>query len=227
MAQGRASALTDLHGLSPAGGSNDETLTLRAVARAKEGDRHAIRYLYSRYSDAVRRYSISLLRDPDAADDVVQTTFLKLLTKIDRYEPRDVPFEAWLLRVARNVALDEMRRRKAAPSTEVLDHDAALEDMGTERLGTLRAALAKIPPNQREVLVLRHLVGLSSAEIADRLETTEAAVRTLHQRARTNLKLALHMTGGPQLQPLGNAWIGEDLRRMRFARRRPVVEVVA
>jgi RNA polymerase sigma-70 factor, ECF subfamily len=217
-AQGPARAPKD--GRRPRmGRTEDELRTLQAVARAKDGDRMAVRYLYSRYSDTVRRYAAALLRDTDAADDVVQTTFLKLLTKIDRYEPRSVPFEAWLLRVTRNVALDEVRRRAAHPQAPVLETDApTTEAPAAERNGTLRAALGHLPQGEREVLLLRHLVGLNDDEIATRLGTDATEVQRTHRRAQTRLKFALAGTAKAD----SDAPVFGGSR----ARRRPLIQVM-
>jgi RNA polymerase sigma-70 factor (ECF subfamily) len=200
------------------GRTEDELQTLQAVARAKEGDRMAIRFLYSRYSDTVRRYAAALLRDGDAADDVVQTTFLKLLTKIDRYEPRAVPFEAWLLRVTRNVALDEVRRRQAHPHTQVLETDAPAPELAPERNATLRAALGHLPQDEREVLLLRHLVGLNDDEIAIRVGSDPGEVVRTHRRAQARLRSALAAAAGKDADtPVVGA---------SRARRRPLIQVM-
>src|SRR3954447_5991359 len=66
------------HQRTPAREATHEAWTLQAVARAKQGDRSAVRYLYNRHAPTVRHYAASLLRDADLVDDVVQTTFLKL-----------------------------------------------------------------------------------------------------------------------------------------------------
>ena len=86
-----------------------------AVARAKEGDREAVRFLYLRYADNVYGYVRSIVRDDYEAEDVTQHVFAKLMTVIGKYEERDVAFSAWILRVARNVAVDHMRQRRADP----------------------------------------------------------------------------------------------------------------
>jgi RNA polymerase sigma-70 factor, ECF subfamily len=216
-AQGPARAPKD--GRRPRmGRTEDELQTLQAVARAKEGDRMAIRFLYSRYSETVRRYAAALLRDGDAADDVVQTTFLKLLTKIDRYEPRTVPFEAWLLRVTRNVALDEVRRRQAHPHSPILDNDAPAPELAPERNATLRAALGHLPQEEREVLLLRHLVGLNDDEIAIRVGSEPAEVVRTHRRAQARLRSALSAAAGkdPDAPVVGAS----------RARRRPLIQVM-
>ena len=83
-----------------------------AVARAQAGDNEAIRFLYIRYKDNVYGYVLSFVRDPHEAEDVTQHVFLKLMSVIHKYQPREVPFTSWLLRVARNVSLDHLRQRR-------------------------------------------------------------------------------------------------------------------
>ncbi len=96
-----------------------ERLVLTAVARAKDGDADALRFLYLRYADNVYGYVCSIVRDEHEAEDVTQQIFAKLLTAIDRYEPRQVPFSAWILRVAHNAAIDHVRMRRPVPVEEV------------------------------------------------------------------------------------------------------------
>ena len=170
----------------------DRTVS-RAVARAKEGDREAVRFLYLRYADNVYGYVRSIVRDDYEAEDVTQHVFAKLMTVIGKYEERDVAFSAWIIRVARNVALDHMRQRRPIPSEEVREprvHDEG--ETSQHRSLILRDALRTLPDEQREVLVLRHLVGLSPGEIAGRLGRTEPSIHGLHHRGRGTLRSVLH-----------------------------------
>jgi RNA polymerase sigma-70 factor (ECF subfamily) len=168
----------------------DDARVRGAVARAKKGDREAAGFLYERYASHVRHYAHWMLRDPDAAEDVTQTVFLRLLTKIHLYQPRAAPFETWLLRVARNVALDEVRRRRMEVGREPYSHEAPAID--NDGLGpALRAALESLPTAQRQVVILRLLLGLSAAETAGRLERTEASVNNLQHRGRQHLRRVL------------------------------------
>jgi RNA polymerase sigma-70 factor, ECF subfamily len=175
-----------------------------AVRRAQLGDGDALRFLYLRYAASVRRCAAALLQDADAAEDVVQTTFLKLLTRLSSYEPREVPFEAWLLRVARNTALDECRRRRARPACAPLEGDTGLgrtaED-AAERAAELAAALRSLPADEAKVLVLRHLVGLSRTETAARMQRTETAVDRLQARARAGVGRALRQGAAGRSRP--------------------------
>ena len=94
--------------------SNQEAVT-RAVIAAKAGDMDAVRFLYLRYKDNVYGFVLSMVREPHEAEDITQQVFMKLMSSIHKYEPRAVPFMAWILRVARNVAIDHLRQR-AGPS---------------------------------------------------------------------------------------------------------------
>jgi RNA polymerase sigma-70 factor, ECF subfamily len=175
------------------GTAHERRVVAQAVSRAKAGDQEALRFLYVRYADNVYGYVRSIVRDDYEAEDVTQHVFAKLITALPKYEAREVPFAAWILRVARNVALDHVRRRRAIPCEEVRELDARRDDQSDaqETSLTLREALDDLPEDQREVIVLRHLVGLSPGEIADRLGRTEPSIHGLHHRGRGALRSAL------------------------------------
>jgi RNA polymerase sigma-70 factor, ECF subfamily len=170
----------------PSGASPE--LTSQAAARAKAGDMSALDFLYVRFADDVCGYVDSIVRDHHAAEDITQNVFAKLMTAIQKYEPRDVPFAAWILRVSRNAALDYLRARRQIPVEEVRKDDEGDEQIGFERSSCLRDALWRLPEEQREVLVLRHLAGLSPSEIASRLGKTEGSIHGLHHRGRAALQ---------------------------------------
>jgi RNA polymerase sigma-70 factor (ECF subfamily) len=163
----------------------------RAIARAKEGDASALHFLYVRYADDVCGYVHSIVRDWHEAEDITQSLFAKLLTKIQRYEQRQVPFSAWILRVARNAALDHVRSRRQIPFDEIRTSDESHDQARLERYHSILEALDRLPDEQRAVLVMRHVVGLSPVEIANRMKKTESAVHGLHHRGRGALKAAL------------------------------------
>jgi len=167
-----------------------EALVLAAVARAKEGDDDALRFLYLSYADNVYGYVCSIVRDEYEAEDVTQQIFAKLMTALGRYEPRVVPFSAWILRVAHNAAIDHVRARRPVPLAEVHPPDAAGDDGAgsRERFADLRLALDALPEEQRDVIVLRFLVGLSPREIAERIGRSEDAVHGLQHRGRRRLR---------------------------------------
>jgi RNA polymerase sigma-70 factor, ECF subfamily len=173
------------------GEEHDTRALARAIDRAKEGDRDAIRFLYVRYADNVYGYVRSIVRGDHEAEDVTQEVFLKLIGAIRKYERKSVPFSAWLLRVARNVALDHIRRSRTTPCEEVRGADESSDGSVSERSRDLREAFESLPDEQRTVLMLRHVVGLSPGEIAERLGRTEASVHGLHHRGRRVLRAQL------------------------------------
>ncbi|HZC13790.1 MAG TPA: sigma-70 family RNA polymerase sigma factor [Thermoleophilaceae bacterium] len=163
----------------------------RAVVALKQGDRSALHFLYVRYADDVRGLVRSIVRDEHEAEDITHNVFAKLITAIHRYEPREVPFAAWILRVSRNAALDHLRASRQIPVEEVRTSDEAHEQAGFDRSQSLREAFNRLPQDQREVLVLRHIAGLSPGEIARRIGKTESSVHGLHHRGRSALQAAL------------------------------------
>jgi RNA polymerase sigma-70 factor (ECF subfamily) len=169
----------------------DARMVSLAVARGKEGDREAIRFLYVRYSHNIYGYVRSIVRDEHEAEDVTQQVFAKLITVVHKYDERGVPFFAWLLRLAHNAAIDHLRRRVAMPVEEVRSSDEHADGRGAEGLDAVGTALAALPEDQRKVVVLRHLVGLTPAEIADQLGRTENAIHGLHHRGRRALQREL------------------------------------
>lgn len=176
-------------------GSSDSSMVQRAVALSKEGDAEGVHFLYVRYADDVLRYVNSFVKDHHEAEDITQNVFAKLITVIGKYQPQEVPFTAWILRVARNAALDHLRAKRAIPTEEVRVADTGRAELGHERSRDLRHALEQLPEDQREVLVLRHIVGLSPTEIADTLGKTESSIHGLHHRGRSTLQSNLRLLG--------------------------------
>jgi RNA polymerase sigma-70 factor (ECF subfamily) len=161
-----------------------------AIARAQAGDMNALHFLYVRYADGVYGHVNSIVRDDHAAEDVTQDVFVELLPAIKKYEQRAVPFAGWLLRVARNAALDHLRSRRQIPCEDGWVSDAGNDQLSSDRLRSLRAAFDSLREDQREVLILRHVAGLTPGEIADVLGKTESTVHGLHHRARRAVKEA-------------------------------------
>ena len=171
-------------------------LVSRAVKQAQAGDRQALGFLYAHYADNVYGYVRSIVHDHHEAEDVTQHVFAKLIHVIGKYEERDVPFFAWILRVARNVAVDHIRRQRTIPVEEVRTSDEGGGDpAGGGRMNDLRDALSTLPHDQREVLVLRHFAGLSPTEIATRTGRSEGSIHGLHHRGRKALKAELTSRG--------------------------------
>jgi RNA polymerase sigma-70 factor, ECF subfamily len=166
------------------------------VARAKQGDRQAVRFLYLRYADNVFGYARSIVRNEHDAEDIVQQVFTRMLTAIQNYEERSVPFSAWLLRIAHNMSIDHIRRRSSVceePEVMAAPETPAVESHHLR--DAIRDALSELPDPQREIVVLRHVAGLSPREIAERLGRSEDSVHGLHHRGRRALQAALTQAG--------------------------------
>jgi RNA polymerase sigma-70 factor (ECF subfamily) len=169
----------------------DELRTRRVVGAARAGDRDAMAELYVLHAPAVHAHVLRVVRDLDDADDVTQQVFAKLLTGLDRYRPGEAPFIVWVLRVARNTAIDHVRRTRPVPVDDV-EQTRARDDQGADEVrSALRAALALLPQGQRDVLLLTHLVGLAPSEIAAVLGCSVRAVHGLHYRGRVAVRATL------------------------------------
>ncbi len=173
----------------------ERRLVDRAVARAKAGDREGIRFLYDRYSADVYRFVRSIVGDEHDAEDVTQTVFLKLISVIGRYRREAVPFAAWLIRVARNAAIDHLRERRPVPCEEIRASTPDPFEGNEQRLADLKDAMAGVQRKQREVVLLRQVCGLAPREIAARLGKSEGAVHGLHHRGRRAVQAGLSERG--------------------------------
>jgi len=170
---------------------NDDRLLARAITQAKQGDDSALHFLYARYADDIFGYVRSIVRDYHEAEDVTQNVFVKLPKAIQKYEAREVPFAAWILRVARNASLDYVRARRLVPCEELRTRDESYDMIGFDRWHCLKEALDGLPEDQREVLILRHIAGLSPREIAQLVGKTEGSIHGLHHRGRGALQATL------------------------------------
>ena len=166
-------------------------LVLKAVSGAQQGDNDALRFLYVRYADNLYGYICSIIRDEHDAEDLTQQVFIKLPTILHKYQARDVPFSAWILRVARNLAVDHLRARRAVPCEEIRGGDESFDDSFHERSRCLQHALNELPEDQREVLIMRHILGMSPGEIARSLGKSEGSVHGLHHRGRGTMRRVL------------------------------------
>lgn len=191
----------------------EPSISLEAL---KAGDPEAFAALVDAYSGMIYRLALKMLNDPDAAEDVLQETFIKAYRHIGRFDGRS-RLGTWLYRIATNEALMMLRRRR--PEVVSLDEppagDAALSEprqivdwcclpeeelLSQEAREYLERAVQQLSPALRSVFVLRDIEGLSTRETAEVLNISEAAVRTRLSRARL------------QLRELLSAYFGERLR---------------
>lgn len=164
---------------------------VRLIREAVEGDQAAFATLYRQSVSTVSRYVGAILHDQARTEDAVAQTFVAAWQQLPRLrEPER--FDAWLLRIAHNRAIDELRRRTAQP-LETAEWVAAPAEQGPERasetresLRLVRAALLALLDEQREAVVLRHVAGLRQEEIARQMgRSVEASRALLHRGLRT------------------------------------------
>jgi RNA polymerase sigma-70 factor (ECF subfamily) len=168
------------------------------VAAAEEAPRDAeltFDRLYRSSRDDVYAYVASLLRDRAAAEDVTATAFERAYRKRSRFDPSRGEPRAWLFGIARNAALDELRRRgrEAELSAEPADlHSSGAAEGAehSERRLAVSAALERLAPGERELIALKFFAGLGNAEIAQVLGIGESNAGTKLHRAMTKLREA-------------------------------------
>ena len=180
------------------------------AALARSGRDAAFRELVRRYERPVFSLIFRMVRDRETSEDLAQETFIKVLNHIDRYRP-EFKFSSWLFKIANNLTIDHLRKRQlktisidgsphAATAAEVeastFDVEArgesALEEMQSRELGSaLERAIAKLRPEYRACILLRHVEDRSYEEIAATLDLPLGTVKTYIHRARHELREAL------------------------------------
>src|SRR4051794_30737448 len=132
-----------------------DALVAAATERARDGDDDALRLLYLLYADNVFGYVAAIVRDEHDAEDITSEVFARLPRALSHYKVSATPFAAWLLRVARNAALDHLRAQRSVPLAEVHATGETAELHARERLEGLTAAFAALPDDQRQGMLLR------------------------------------------------------------------------
>jgi RNA polymerase sigma-70 factor (ECF subfamily) len=176
----------------PTTGAADQDL---GDVRAAQGDRHAFDVLYRRYVERVYSYAFYQLGDHHEAEDVTERTFLAALAAIDGFTDQGATFRAWLFRIAHNTIANARRTRRrgrTAPMSAAEDHPAPGADPAgvvarADAGRAIRDALARIPSDRRQVILLRFVDGLSAREIGAVLDRSEGATRVLLHRALRDL----------------------------------------
>jgi RNA polymerase sigma factor (sigma-70 family) len=149
--------------------------------------------LYRANADDVFAYVMSLLRDRGAAEDATMAAFERALRRHPTFDPRRGSERAWLFGIARNAALDELRRRRRTVPTadEPADRSAVPGPDPIER-AAVRAALAELDSRDRELVMLRFVAGLSHSEIAGVLGISPGNAATRLHRVIVTLREACH-----------------------------------
>lgn len=162
---------------------------------AAQRDRDAFAVLYRRYVERVYGYCFYLLGDHHDAEDATERTFLAALAAIERYRDEGATFRSWLFRIAHNQLANAFRARgrdrtaplDALPEPGASHHDPAMLAGVADDTRRLRAAVARLSEDRRQVIVLRFVDGLSTTEIGSVLGRSAGAVRVLQHRALRDL----------------------------------------
>jgi RNA polymerase sigma-70 factor (ECF subfamily) len=166
----------------------------REMILAAQRDRTAFAPLYERYVDQIFAYAYSLTHNRELAEDVTAATFARAMEELPRFEWRGVPYSAWLYRVAANlVARDKRRPGWIELSPHLRDGGESPEEAASrsDRDAFIRAAVAELPPDQRQAVLLRFGGDLRNREIAEVMGRSEGAVKLLTFRAMTTLRKRL------------------------------------
>lgn len=179
------------------------------VARAKEGDRGAFAQLYRMYLPNVYKFLYYRVGSKAQAEDMTAEVFLRALRKIETFTWTGADFGAWLMRIARNLILDEAKSSRAR--LEVVSDEMPEERTGETRTGDHRAAesaalenftnvevykaIKRLRPDQQEVITLRFLHGMGVGDVAKLMDKKEGTVRTLQFRGLKALEKILVARG--------------------------------
>ncbi len=163
------------------------------VERVRAGDERAFEELYARYRNRLHRYCASILRQPEDAEEAVQSAMLGAYRALAGGEVRAVAVRPWLYRIAHNQCIGMLRRRAARPTEPLTglevqhSQDVAARVETADELVRLRQDLQSLPADQRGALVLRELSGLSHEQIALVLDESPSTVKQLIYQARLGL----------------------------------------
>jgi RNA polymerase sigma-70 factor, ECF subfamily len=184
------------------------------LSRVLAGDEDAFAMLVRRYEPKLRVYVGGIVSVEEEARDLVQESFIRAWRHLDQYDAR-FRFSTWLFRIAHNVAIDHLRRRRQPTMSLEVGEDDEGEGMrldpadprrgplgelaNRELAGALAREIERLPASYRELVTLRHLVGLSYSEIAELKELPLGTVKNKLFRAHSVLRESL----GPYLGQLG------------------------
>jgi RNA polymerase sigma-70 factor (ECF subfamily) len=183
-----SSLLKNRIGSAPLNGDLEKEL----VAACRRGDISAYARLVKVYSGRIFSICMGMLANSHDAEDVAQQALLKGFASIEQLRS-DMHFGAWLIRIAKNLCIDFIRKRR--PRRNALVEQLETRQSGTKGYSKLRAALAELPQNHRLTLVLFYFDGRSTKSIAETLGISTGAVQARLCRARKKLRKLLEAQG--------------------------------
>jgi RNA polymerase sigma-70 factor, ECF subfamily len=168
------------------------TSDLGLVMAVRAGDETAIATLYDRYSSIVYSVALRVLQDTAAAEDVLQDIFMQLWRNAEAFDASRGNMGAWLAVIARNRAIDALRRRRPEQDIEdvvvSVEPDLASDAERSRAMEKVRGALQSMPPAQRSALEMAYFEGLTHSEIAEKTGEPLGTIKTRIRAALLSLR---------------------------------------
>lgn len=160
--------------------------------RLKRGNQQAFSEIYDRYSAAINGIILRIVRDEEAAQDVLQDTFVKVWKNCSGYDSSKGSFFTWMLNIARNTSIDSLRKLKKEGKTEIQNWDNAVGLAGAIQQNTnaigLGKLVEKLPEEQRLMIEYIYFNGYTQQEVADELNMPLGTVKTRTRLAMRELR---------------------------------------
>jgi len=176
------------------GGVLLEVLNPDLIQRAQQGEPDVVGALYERYQRGIFRFLYYRVGDQQTAEDLTSEVFLRMIEKISNYSDRKLSFQSWLFQIARNLSIDHYRKMNVQKNVQLEDDFAEQRDGPLELIAheltseKLYRALVKLPENQRDVIVMRFIVGMPIGEVAQTLHKSNDSIKGLQRRALLALR---------------------------------------
>jgi RNA polymerase sigma-70 factor (ECF subfamily) len=166
------------------------------IALACQGNAEAFGALYEHYIDQIYNYIYFRTSNGKDAEDICSRVFLRALNHIERYEDRGYPFSAWLYRIAHNLVVNWYRDSERVEEISLLDQyppptvDGSVEERieKTDEKEQLLKVINSLPEDRKELLILKHVEGLTNFEIGQIMDRTEGAIKALYHRTLESLR---------------------------------------
>jgi RNA polymerase sigma-70 factor (ECF subfamily) len=170
----------------------------KALERVRAGDRSAFRPLVERHQNAVYSFVLRLVRNPDTAEEIAQEAFVRAFASVDRFRA-EAKFRTWVMQIALNlirdrrraegrlpvvVSIEELRQRSDRPAPSDPESNIANKELAS----LLESALDSLPPDYREVFLLKHVEGLPYGEISEMTGVSIGALKVRAHRARIRIR---------------------------------------
>ena len=166
------------------------------VSMATAGDSDAFGALYAKYIDQIYNYIYYRTSNGKDAEDLCSRVFIRALNHIERYEDRGYPFSAWLYRIAHNLVINWYRDQEKAEVISLSEQyppprmAGSIEDRieREDEKDALLRVISNLPEDRKELLILKHVEGLTNSEIGQIMDRTEGAVKALYHRTLESLR---------------------------------------